>query len=89
MMTTMIVVMTMIGMMMIRLYNIKKEYINRYYFIELVPTLFNEYIVIREYGSKKNKKPTRVLKDYFKAKSEALDFILNIVIKKRKRGYHE
>lgn len=74
---------------MIKLYNKNKEYINRYYFLELVPTLFDEYIVIRQYGSRTNKKPTRVLKNYFKKRTDALNFMFQIVSKKRKRGYYE
>ena len=57
----------------------------RYYKISIYPTLFNEFLLEREFGSIKNKKPTRVIKKYFDNINAALkefDEIFNIRIKK-------
>ena len=59
----------------------------RYYKLLLYPTLFNEYLFIREYGGNKNKKPTRVIKKYFTEINEATIAVNAIINSKIKRGY--
>jgi len=59
----------------------------RYYTLAVYNTLFGEYMFIRENGSVKNKKPTRVIKEYYKSVSEAMG-VLKIKLQERyKRGY--
>ena len=59
----------------------------RYYKLLVYPTLFNEYLFIREYGGNKNKKPTRVIKKYFSEINETTIAIDAIINSKIKRGY--
>ena len=59
----------------------------RYYKLLLYPTLFNEYLFIREYGGNKNKKTTRVIKKYFSKIEEATIAVDAIINSKIKRGY--
>jgi len=61
----------------------------RYYFINLFPTLFGEYVVERVYGSIFNRSPTGIKKDYFNDFSKAKMFFEKVLFKKRKRGYNE
>jgi len=59
----------------------------RYYSLYLSMTLFGEYVLIRENGSVKNKKPTRVVKEYYKKEYEVILRYKEIVSEKFKRGY--
>ncbi|WP_294967064.1 WGR domain-containing protein [Sulfurimonas sp.] len=59
----------------------------RYYKISIYPTLFDEYLLEREFGSFKNKKPTRIIKKYFQNLTIALDEFNEIYSTRIKRGY--
>jgi len=61
----------------------------RYYKLFLYPTLFNEYLLIKEYGALKNKKPTRVIQKYFPKYTEALQTLNSILYIKRNKGYKD
>lgn len=66
------------------------KYVNgklRYYCIELQKNLFDEYIVINQYGSNCNKKPTGVINNFFKHKLQALDFLKAEKLRKMKKQY--
>jgi len=70
-------------MMMTRCVNSKM----RYYSIELMRNLFDEWLLIRSYGSMKRKAPTRVIQMLFATKEEAEGSIDAIIEAKKKRGY--
>ena len=70
-------------MMMTRCVNSKM----RYYSIELMRNLFDEWLLIRSYGSMKRKAPTRVIQMLFATKEEAEGSIYAIIEAKKKRGY--
>jgi len=59
----------------------------RYYSLYLYMTLFGEYLLVRENGSVKNKKPTRRVKEYYKKEYEVILRYKEIVSGKFKRGY--
>ena len=59
----------------------------RYYKLEITMNLFGEYLLIRENGNVKNKKPTRIVKEYYKHEHEALLSYKAIMKEKFKRGY--
>jgi len=59
----------------------------RYYSLHLCMTLFGEYLLIKENGSIKNKKPTRVVKEYFQTLTQAMDSYSAKLQEKTKRGY--
>jgi len=59
----------------------------RYYSLKLYPTLFGEYLLIREYGGLKNKKPTRVIKEYYESVPEALMALKRLIKHKSDKGY--
>ena len=59
----------------------------RYYSLEILPTLFGEYLLVREFGGVKNKKPTRVIKKYFSSKEESVKAFEKLVEEKIKKGY--
>jgi len=59
----------------------------RYYTIELICNLFDEWLLIRTYGSSKAKRPTGVIQMLFATKEEAEQSIDAIVDAKEKRGY--
>ena len=61
----------------------------RYYSLALYPTLFGEYLLIREFGGVKNKRPTRVMKEYFERAEDALTLLSKLSIEKLKKGYSE
>jgi len=61
----------------------------RYYKITLLKNLFDQYIVTREYGSIKNKKPTGVQTNYFFTKDEGIEFIEKLLMLKIKKGYYK
>ena len=50
-------------------------------------TLFGEYLLIKENGSIKNKKPTRVVKEYFKTLTQAMNSYKAKLLEKTKKGY--
>ena len=59
----------------------------RYYSLALYPTLFGEYLLIREFGGVKNKKPTRVMKEYFDHLDDALALLKKLTTEKLHKGY--
>ena len=59
----------------------------RYYSLALYPTLFGEYLLVREFGGVKNKRPTRVIKEYFGQLEDALALQLRLSIEKTHKGY--
>jgi len=59
----------------------------RYYTLAIYNTLFGEYMYIRENGSVKNKKPTRVVKEYYTSASEAMGVLKTKLQERYKRGY--
>lgn len=61
----------------------------RYYSLVLYPTLFDEYLLIREFGGVKNKKPTRVMKEYFEYIEDALALLSKLSTEKLKKGYSD
>jgi len=72
-------------------YNIKlyREVDNkvRYYSFKIYPTLFGEYLLIREYGGVKNKSATRVMKQYYSDLKDAVGAGKQLYEKKYKKGY--
>jgi len=54
----------------------------RYY-----PTLFGEWLLERTYGSLKNKKPTRVIKEYFSHFEDMEASIEKLLKQKNAKGY--
>jgi predicted DNA-binding WGR domain protein len=71
------------SMTLYRFVNEKK----RYYALNIYPTLFGEYLLEKRYGSIKNVSPTRVVKEYYKTLSDALDGLNEKVKQKYKKGY--
>jgi len=59
----------------------------RYYSLKLQPTLFGEHLFIIEYGNVKNKRPTRIIKEYYKIADEAISTFKSKLLEKQKRGY--
>ena len=59
----------------------------RYYKLYLTPTLFGEYLFVREYGSVKYKKPTRVIREYYSSLEEAFSKFDKKLREKLFRGY--
>lgn len=59
----------------------------RYYKIEMSPTLFNGFIVEREYGNVRNRGPTGIRKNCYDSISEAEKFYTGILRQKRRKGY--
>lgn len=59
----------------------------RYYSINLYPTLFGEYLLVKEFGGVKNKKPTRIIKEYFSHLEDSIKAFEKLVGEKVKKGY--
>jgi predicted DNA-binding WGR domain protein len=59
----------------------------RFYQIELLPTLFGEYLLQRVYGNTQNKKPTGIKRSFFNNIDQAKESFEVILNKKTKRGY--
>ena len=59
----------------------------RYYDIEVFPTLFGDFCVEREYGSVRSKSYTGLVKSYFETLSDALLFYNKILQAKISKGY--
>ncbi len=59
----------------------------RYYSLKLYPTLFEEVILERSFGSVKNKKPTRVIKEYFFHIEDAFAELEIVLRSKLAKGY--
>jgi len=61
----------------------------RYYTLKLYPTLFGEFLLVKEFGSTQNKKPTRIRKEYFSHLDESIVVIENFINVKMKKGYFQ
>ena len=61
----------------------------RYYSLTLYPTLFNEFLLVREFGGVKNKKPTRVIKAYFSNLDDSMKVFESLIGLKQKKGYRQ
>ena len=59
----------------------------RYYSIKLYPTLFGEYMLVKEFGGSKNKKPTGIIRKYFSHIEDAFEETQNILFSKLAKGY--
>ncbi|HQS67869.1 MAG TPA: WGR domain-containing protein [Sulfuricurvum sp.] len=59
----------------------------RYYALELIANLFDEYLVIRTYGSCTNTKPTGVISNTYKTLNTAQEAMEKVLHEKQKRGY--
>ena len=59
----------------------------RYYTIELIRNLFDEWLLTRTYGSSKAKRPTRVMKEIYTDESEARISLESLLRAKEKKGY--
>lgn len=59
----------------------------RYYLLEIDYSLFGEYILNKIYGGLNNKKPTRILREYFSSFVEAKEKLELVVRMKSKKGY--
>ncbi len=59
----------------------------RYYSLKIYPTLFEEVILERSFGSVKNKKPTRVIKEYFSHIENAFGELDIVLRSKLTKGY--
>ena len=59
----------------------------RYYTIELISNLFDEWLLIRSFGSMKRKAPTGVIQMLFSSKAEAESSLEALVLAKEKKGY--
>ncbi len=60
----------------------------RYYSLEILPTIFGEYLLIRSFGGVKNKKPTRIIKEYFSHKEDGIKAFEKLVAEKVEKGYY-
>jgi predicted DNA-binding WGR domain protein len=61
----------------------------RYYTLKLCPTLFGEFLLIKEFGGVKNKKPTGIIKEYFSHIEECKNAFDLLVYEKIKKGYSQ
>lgn len=59
----------------------------RYYSLRIYKTLFDEYLLEIQYGSKKNKSPTGKQEHYFTKLEEALSASMKKIEEKIKKGY--
>ena len=59
----------------------------RYYKIALYPTLFGEYLLVREWGGVGNKRATGEKRSYFSHLEGGLTEIKKILTAKKKKGY--
>lgn len=59
----------------------------RYYKIEMNKTLFNEFVVVFEFGSISNNKPTRIINTFFSDLDDAKSSMQLKLNEKLKKGY--
>ncbi len=59
----------------------------RYYLLEIDYSLFGEYILNKIYGGLNNKKPTRILREYFSSLVAAKKKLEIVAHTKKKKGY--
>ncbi|MDQ7061855.1 MAG: WGR domain-containing protein [Sulfurimonas sp.] len=60
----------------------------RYYLLQVFKTLFDNYLLIREYGALKNRKPTGLIKMYFNTEKECEIELEKILRNKINKGYY-
>jgi len=70
------------------LYRVVNERL-RYYKLSAYKTLFHEYLLIIEYGSAGNKKPTGLIQEYFSSKEKLIQKRSQIIEQKKKKGYRQ
>jgi len=61
----------------------------RYYSFYLYPTLFGEFLLLREFGGMNNKKPTGIIKEYFYQMEDSVEALSALVRAKMKKGYFQ
>jgi len=59
----------------------------RYYTLKLYPTLFGEFLLVKEFGGVSNKKPTGVIKEYYSHFEESVKIVESLIKQKLKKGY--
>lgn len=59
----------------------------RYYCLELIANLFDEYLLVRTYGGCTSDKPTRIIYQSFENYISAYGALESVIMKKEKRGY--
>ena len=59
----------------------------RYYHISIFITLFGDFCIERRYGAVKNKKPTKVIKEYYNSLIEAKKHYQKLFNAKISKGY--
>ena len=59
----------------------------RYYKLSLMLNLFGEYVFIKEYGSLKQTRPTRVIEEYYETYKSAYKHLQQKFQEKKNRGY--
>lgn len=59
----------------------------RYYKVSVYKTLFGDYVLEKEYGGIKNKKPTGIIKEYITDKTLVFSKAAETIKSKMKRGY--
>lgn len=59
----------------------------RYYYLSLELTMFGDFCLERIFGASKNKKPTRVIKEYFVNKQLAEEKYFAVIKSKIAKGY--
>jgi len=59
----------------------------RYYSLALYNTLFGEYLLVKENGSLKNKRATRIIREHFSSYTEAYRHFELKLKEKYKKGY--
>ena len=60
----------------------------RYYRVSIEATLFNEFVVMREYGNVGNKTPTGIKQCYFPTLQEATKCAEKIIKEKVRKNYY-
>lgn len=60
----------------------------RYYILNINPTLFGEFCVERIYGAVRYKNPTRKIRNFFSSEKEANEQYSLILKNKISKGYH-
>jgi len=65
----------------------KKGEDTRYYCLEISPTLFGEYLVVRKYCNLSYKAPIGVRKKFFSSHEDAKNFFEKVLAKKQRKGY--
>lgn len=75
------------GLIMVTILYRTLNHKERYYSIQLLPTLFGEALVIRSYGSVNNDKPTGEIRNLYESTEEAYESVKVLLLRKHARGY--